>query len=182
MENTAERLKEGDGMKTNIVLIGISGVGKTTIGMAIADCLKKEFYDTDVEIEKNSGMHIKEIFQQYGEQYFRKLECEVVKELAQYDNSVIATGGGVVLKIENIKALKDKGIIVNLQAEVEDILERVKANRDRPLYQEGELQERIENLMKEREALYKCADIYINTSQRDKDDIVSEIISQLNVL
>lgn len=176
MENNEVKYIKGDFMKSNIVLIGISGVGKTTIGMELAKRLEKRFYDIDAEIEKNIGLSIHDIFKKYGEEHFRIVESRIVTEVACYDECIISTGGGIVLNPQNINALKEKGIIICLYATPEAIYERVKGNQDRPLYKNGELYEKIKDLQKERENLYKCADIYINTAQRDINDIVNEIL------
>lgn len=162
-------------MKANIVLIGFMGTGKTTIGKELARCLKKPFFDSDQEIEEMMGMSISEIFAKFGEPFFRSKENIIVKKLAEYEDCIIATGGGVVLNPANIKLLKEKGIIVCLTAQPAVIYERVKNDTNLPLLQNGDMYQAILRLMKQREGLYHCADVYIDTSDGDYDRVVEQI-------
>jgi len=100
----------------NIVLTGFMGTGKSIVGEKLAQRLGMGYIDTDQIIEEREGCEISKIFKEKGEDYFRKIETEVVKEVSSFNNCVIATGGGVVLKEENIKALRRKGIIISLSA------------------------------------------------------------------
>ncbi|MGN0494494.1 MAG: shikimate kinase [Acutalibacteraceae bacterium] len=121
--------------KKNIVLIGMPGCGKTTIGKAVAKETKKEFIDTDDEIVKNTGRSIPEIFQKYGEKKFREIESEVIKEVSARQSSVIATGGGAVLNPENVSLLKENGLIVFIDRPIDDLV----TTDDRPLSSSREL-------------------------------------------
>lgn len=163
-------------MKTNIVLIGFMGTGKTAVGKRLASILKKNFYDTDQEVEEVTGMTISELFNRCGEIRFRSEENLAIKRLAKHENSVIATGGGVILDEKNIELLSEKGIIICLTANPEIIYERVKRRNNRPLLKKGDLQERILELMEEREELYKCADFYIDTSDLDFQHVIDQIL------
>lgn len=163
-------------MKSNIVLIGFMGVGKTPIGLKLADKLKRKFVDTDKEIEVSLGLKISEIFAAEGEKYFRAKESEIIKRIAQDEGLVISTGGGAVLDPGNIEALKKKGIIFCLTASPEAIYERVKNDTDRPLLAGEEMFEKIKRILKEREGKYRCADYYIDTEAAGIDEAVAEII------
>ncbi len=163
-------------MKSNIVLIGFMGVGKTTIGKKLASRLKKIFYDSDQEIETDLGMSISEIFDRFGEAVFRVKENSVIERLAEYENSVIATGGGVVLNQNNMNLLAKKGIIVCLTAKPEIIYERVKNDQNLPLLKKGDIYQTILALLAQREKLYSCADFYIDTSYGEYPQIVEKIV------
>ena len=136
--------------KKNIVLIGMPGCGKTTIGKAVAKETEKEFIDTDDEIVRKTGMSIPEIFQKYGERKFREIESEVIKEVAALQSSVIATGGGAVLNPENVSLLKENGVIVFIDRPLDDLV----TTDDRPLSSSREL---LEKRYKERYGIYKSS-------------------------
>ncbi len=174
MRETLEKIT----MKSNIVLTGFSGTGKSSIGKRLAAFLHKDFYDSDMEIERDMGMSIPDIFQEYGEKEFRLKEKEKIREIALRKNCVISTGGGVVLDHSNMEALAADGIIVCLTARPEIILKRVKRDENRPLLQEGDQYEKILRLMKEREEYYKNADIYCDTSDLGIEEAIEKILQQ----
>lgn len=125
----------------NIVLTGFMASGKSEISKAISKITGRPCLDTDDMVEKNEGMTINEIFAKHGEEYFRKAETEAIKQAALESNAVIATGGGVVLKNENIEILRKTGVIVNLAPEFEVIEERLeKAAATRPLLQNDDIE------------------------------------------
>ncbi|NLK51159.1 MAG: shikimate kinase [Syntrophomonadaceae bacterium] len=161
-------------MKTNLILIGFMGTGKTTVGRTLARLLDKEFMDTDSEIEKVVGLKIEDIFNRYGEIRFRSEESLVVQKLARRQNQVISTGGGVVLNPENVRALKATGYLVCLQAAPEVIQSRV-SRRIRPLLRKDNSLERIKELLKERETSYRGADLYVDTSNCTQEEVVNQI-------
>ena len=115
--------------KSNIVLTGMPSCGKTSLGKRISKILGKEFLDTDVEIERQTGMAIRDIFESRGEEYFRSLETKVIKEISTKNNKIISTGGGAVLKNENVKALKHNGMVFFIDRPLKDLM----ATSDRPL-------------------------------------------------
>lgn len=166
-------------MKSNIVLIGFMGTGKTAVGKRLATLLNKDFYDTDMEIEAVTGMSITQLFNKYGEVRFRSEENLAVSRLAKIENSVIATGGGVVLDQGNMELLAENGIIICLSAKPEIIYERVKRRNNRPLLKKGDMYQTILDLMKQREELYRCADFYIDTSELVFQDIINRIMEFL---
>lgn len=158
----------------NISLCGMMGVGKTSVGIALAQKLGRAWYDTDQVIEDKFGK-ISDLFEYYGEAHFRGLETQVAKDLAQKEHVIISTGGGLVLRTENSTALKKKGYIVFLRATYETILSRVAANDQRPLIK-GNMEERVRQLMKTRYPVYEgVADFVIDTDDKSIDEVVEEI-------
>jgi len=157
------------------------GTGKTAVGTRLAQRMGREFVDTDKEIEKITGMTIRDIFHKAGEKRFRSEESLVVKRLAARKGLVIATGGGAVINQENLELLKQNGILVCLNAEPEVILQRVSKKRHtRPLLKKNVTVDDIRAMLKEREEYYQQADIHIVTSGLEPDDIVRKIIQGLN--
>lgn len=166
-------------MKSNIILIGFMGTGKTAVGKRLAALLNMEFYDTDQEVETVTGMSITQLFHKYGEVRFVSEENLAVKRLAQKKNCVIATGGGVVLNKDNLALLQENGILVSLSARPEIIHERVRRRNSRPILHKGDLLENIRKLNTEREEVYQGADIHIDTSDLELADIIDKILENL---
>ncbi len=164
--------------RLNIVLIGFMGTGKTTVGRAIAQKLNFKFVDVDDLIEKTTGMKIGEIFEKFGETRFRDLETEIVKILSKKEGLVISTGGGVVLREENLSNLKKNGILFCLSASVSTIFNRVKDCRNRPLLRVENVEQRIKELLNERIPLYKKADLLIDTEDLKIEEVADKIISE----
>ena len=163
----------------NIVLIGFMGTGKSAIGKKLAQRLRMGYLDTDELIEKREKRKIFQIFQEKGEGYFRKVETQVVKEVASRDNNVIATGGGVVLKEENVAALRKNGLIICLSADPETIWRRTANDSKRPLLEGKDPRKRIEDLLKTRKPYYQKADFTIETSKLSDEEVVERIITTL---
>lgn len=163
--------------KTNIILIGAAGVGKTTVGRALAEKQNKLFYDSDAVFESRFGS-ISEFFDRYGEAMFRVEEGKILYELSKKENAVLGVGGGAVLS-PAMSYLRQSGVIVLLTAETETIVARLKGDGSRPLLK-GDLKGRIETLKKERAPLYKkYADIVLATDNKSADETVAEIIAAL---
>src|SRR3972149_7672422 len=115
--------------KSNIVLVGFMGTGKSVVGKKLAKVLKRELVDTDKLIEKKAGKPIPDIFSENGEPYFRELESKVIEDISKKEKCIIITGGGVVLREENITNLKKNGVIICLNASPKIIYERVKHDK-----------------------------------------------------
>lgn len=160
--------------KDNIVLIGYMGAGKSTVGKALAVKKGYSFIDTDMYIEEREGMTISEIFKVKGEDYFRRLETEILTELKDtLDHAVLATGGGLPLRSENSELLKQIGTVYYLKADADTIYERVKASTDRPLLQCDNPYKRICDMLEVRNPIYeKVCDIRLKTDGCMLEDII----------
>ncbi len=166
-------------MAGNIFLVGLMGAGKTTVGKQLAKRLGKVFYDSDHEIEQRTGVNIPVIFELEGEAGFRKREAAAIEELTRMHNIVLATGGGAVLAKQNRENLSQHGLVVYLRAEVEELWQRTRNDRNRPLLQTGDPRAKLEKLYAERDPLYReIADIVIDTG----DQSVGHIVQQLETL
>ncbi len=144
----------------NIILCGFMGAGKTAVGKALAKVMNYNFIDTDELIEKEQKITIKEIFEKYGEQYFRDLEHEVCKKIADMEKTIVSTGGGVMTYQRSCDAIKKGGKVIFLDASFYVICERIGEDDTRPLFKD---KAKAENLYNERKEKYKAAsDIVIN--------------------
>jgi shikimate kinase len=156
------------------------GVGKTTIGKALAKNLALEFVDSDQEIENRTGVSIMTIFDIEGDAGFRNREVKVIVELAKRRGIVLATGGGAVLHPDNRRVLRNSGLVVYLHATVEMQLERTRNSRNRPLLNKRNRRSVIEDLMQEREPLYrKEADIVYVTDSRSPQAAARDIAGEI---
>lgn len=155
------------------------GTGKTEVGKILAQRLGLTFFDADSIIEQEQNMTITEIFRQFGEPYFRDIEADVIKRLSEKDRVVIATGGGAVLREENMKNLRKKGIIVCLMASPETILRRTSNDSSRPLLQVEDPLRKIKELLKFRRPYYENSDIMVDTEDKDPAEIVEEIMERI---
>jgi len=162
----------------NIVLIGFMGTGKTTIGKIIAKELRIPFIDTDDYIEEKLNMNIKDIFKLKGENFFRKIEAEVVSEVSRKKRHVISTGGGVILNTQNVINLKEYGTIFLLNGEVKTIISNLQGSiKDRPLLENEDWRKRVSDLLNERRKKYiESADIIITIDNKSPKKIAEEII------
>lgn len=165
-----------------IILIGFMGVGKTVIGKKLAKKLNIRWVDIDEEIEKREQKSIENIFEVYGEGYFRGLENNLLKELVNQDNIVISTGGGILKKEENYSILKNEENVVFLDANVDTIIKNLSLNKDeinrRPLLKNSiNLYKTIENLLYERYEKYiSVSNFKIDTNDKNIDEVVSQIL------
>jgi shikimate kinase len=163
----------------NIVLTGFMGTGKTEVGRILSRKLGYVLVDADTEIEKEQGITITEIFKQYGEPKFREIESNVIKRLSEIKNAVISTGGGAVLRQENMDNLRKNGVIICLTASPETILKRTGNNNDRPLLQVDNPLQKIKELLKFRRPYYEKADIMIDTENKTPLEVADEIIEKV---
>lgn len=161
----------------NIFLIGPMGAGKTTIGRQLAQILRLEFIDSDHEIERRAGADIPWIFDIEGEAGFRRRERAVIQELCRRRGVVMATGGGAILDAENRRDLAQNGVVVFLSASVDRIFDRTAKNQNRPLLVTDDPRTRIEQLLSEREPLYReIADLVVDTDRRGVHSTVNQIL------
>lgn len=159
------------------------GAGKTTVGRLLAKRLDKTFIDTDHEIEKRTGVNIPLIFELEGEAGFRARESAVIEELAQQQNIVLATGGGAVLSAQNRSNLRRNGTVIYLRAKVEDLWQRTRHDRNRPLLQTADPQAKLKELFAQRDPLYReVADIIVDSGAQSVHALVHLIEQQLKHL
>jgi shikimate kinase len=161
----------------NLVLIGMMGSGKTTVGRQIARRMHWSFYDTDSVVEDLSQMSIASIFETMGEEFFRKVERQVVGHLASHDHAVIATGGGAPCQPENWKAFQKRSLVVWLKARPESLLERLRKSQQgsRPLLKDDLSLEKISSLLSKRESFYRKAQFILDTDGLPPDRIADKI-------
>ncbi len=163
----------------NIALIGFMGTGKTSVGKKLAQDLGYSFVDTDQEVERITGLTVAEIFKKHGEIRFRSEESLALKRLLKAEGQVIATGGGIVLKPENVGLLKEQTFVVALTARPEVIYQRVETRDSRPLLKGGDLMAKIIQLMEERKDAYDFADLVVDTSELSPRMIADKIAQAL---
>lgn len=167
----------------NLVLIGFSGTGKSTIGEITAKKLGVQFADTDKLIELSENMSISRIFAEFGEKYFRQLEKDVVRECSEKKDMVIATGGGVVLDPQNMANLKSNGFIILLKAKPEIICRNIYEDKNRPLLSDSEnLMDRVNEMLKIRADYYKDNHYEIDVSDMTVEQAADEIIKSYNMM
>ena len=153
------------------------GVGKTTIGRALAERMNLEFFDSDQEIETATGADIPWIFDVEGERGFRHREAKMINLLSGRKNIVLATGGGAVLDDKSRKRLKKRGLVVYLRASIKQQIERTARDRHRPLLQNENPKQTIKDLMEVREPFYlEVADVVVDTNRRNPKSVSNEII------
>lgn len=161
----------------NIYLIGFMGTGKSTTAKEIAKSLDIKRIEMDDLIEEQQGMAITEIFEKYGEEYFRDLETELLRSFLEEDNLVVSCGGGSVLREENAALMKKSGCIVLLTGKPETIYERVKTSTNRPVLNGNMNVEYIRSLMEKRRARYEeVADFVVATDGKDGAAVGAEIL------
>lgn len=168
---------------TNIFLVGLMGAGKTTVGKLLAKHLHKTFYDSDHEIERRTGVNIPLIFDIEGEDGFRSRERIVIDDLSQKGDIVLATGGGAVLHPETRENLKSRGTVVYLRANVEELWQRTRHDRNRPLLQTDDPHTKLTQLFEQRDPLYlEVADIIMDTSKQSVQSLVHDLEEKLKHL
>jgi shikimate kinase len=165
----------------SVVLVGMMGAGKSSIGRRLATRLGVPFVDADTEIEKAAGMTIPEIFAAHGEPYFRAGETRVIARLLDSGPQVLATGGGAYMNADTREGVRQKGVSVWLKAEFDVLMRRVKrrATGDRPMLQ-GDPAQRIAHLMNERYPVYAEADVTVMSRDVAHETIVNEIIAAIS--
>jgi shikimate kinase len=164
----------------NVYLIGPMGSGKTAVGRRLATLLGKEFFDSDAEIEKRTGVDIRYIFEKEGEARFRVREREAIASLTALDNVVVATGGGAILDPENRERLSNTGTVVYLETNIDTLVRRTKSAKTRPLLMNDDPRAVLERLMTVRRPLYEStADLRIETTGRQVRAVAADICQRL---
>lgn len=177
--NTAKARRQSG----NIFLVGMMGAGKTTVGKLLAQHSGKIFFDSDEEIQQRTGVTIPHIFDVEGEAGFRQREVNVIQELVKLDNIVLATGGGVVLNEQNRDALRRNGTVVYLRSTVQDLWQRTRHDRNRPLLQTADPRAKLKILYEQRDPLYaQVADLVIPTGKQSVHSLVLQLEQELKRL
>jgi shikimate kinase len=166
------------GMRS-IVLVGMMGVGKSTIGRRLSARLRLPFVDADTEIEAAAGMSIPDIFETHGEPHFRDGEARVIARLIENGPGVLATGGGAFMREETRNRIHAKAVSIWLKADADTIMRRVKRRVDRPLLQTADPAATVGRLIAEREPIYRQANLTIWSREVPHDKIVDECIDAL---
>jgi len=166
-------------MKSNIIVTGFMGTGKSVVAKELARKLKMEYIDTDQVIEGRQGLTIADIFAGHGENIFREQENKLVKELSQKENTVVATGGGTLLSSYNARILGQTGEIVCLYADSQTIHNRVKRKNNRPLLKGKNVLSEINRLLEERKKAYNNFTIKIDTTNLSVQEVADKIITLL---
>jgi shikimate kinase len=164
-------------MAKNIVLIGFMGTGKTSVGAALAKRLGRVSHDIDAMIEADQRKKIAQLFEERGEDHFRRLEKDKIREAAALDGAVITTGGGAVMDPENVERLKKNGVMICLSASSATILKRVGRSKNRPLLKNApDPQKAIEELLARRRAQYEqAADVTVATDGKTAEQVAAQI-------
>lgn len=165
--------------KKSLVLVGLMGAGKTSIGRRLANDLNLRFTDADTEIENAARLTISEIFAQHGEDYFRAGERKVIKRLLKDGPQILATGGGAYMNEQTRKEVKTRGVSIWLKADLDLLLARVTRRDHRPLLMNGDPEIIMRRLIEERYPVYAQADITVTTREAPHEEIVGEIIDKL---
>jgi shikimate kinase len=166
--------------RRNVFLVGMMGAGKTTAGRLMARRLKREFLDTDHEIERRCGVKVPVIFEFEGEAGFRQREAAVIAELTAREDVVLATGGGAVLDEANRRHLAARGTVVYLHAPPPALYERVRQDRNRPLLATADPQARLQELYAVRDPLYReIADVVVDTGRQSVQNLARQLLARL---
>ncbi|WP_460535474.1 shikimate kinase AroK [Chitinimonas naiadis] len=170
----------GMNLPGNFFLVGLMGAGKTTIGRTLARLANKTFYDADHEIEARTGVRVPIIFEIEGEAGFRAREAEAIRELTALNDIVLATGGGAVLDPANRERLAGHGYVIYLRASVEDLYQRTRQDKNRPLLQTADPRSKLEALYAQRDPLYReLADMVVDTSRQSVSQLAQQILHDL---
>ena len=166
----------------NLILVGMMGSGKTTMGRLLARHLGKVFVDSDEEIIKRTGVTIPHIFDVEGEPGFRLREITALRNLVERDNMVLATGGGAVLDEQNRTMLQQNGIVIYLKASVHDLWQRTRHDRNRPLLQTGNPHARLTELFQQRDPLYRqVSDIIAQSGKQSAQALMLQLAEEIDV-
>ena len=163
----------------SIVLVGIMGVGKSTIGKRLSQYLDIPFVDADKEIEKAAGMEIQDIFDQFGEEAFRSGEKKVIKRLMGEGQKILATGGGAFMNEEIRADVAESGVSVWLNADLEILMKRVQRRANRPLLKTPDPEATMKALLEERNPFYAMSDVHIESRTVSRDVIAGEVVDLL---
>lgn len=164
----------------NLILVGLMGSGKTTLGRALAKHLGKTFVDSDEEIQLRTGVTIPHIFDIEGEAGFRQRETAAIRDLVERDNMVLATGGGTVLAEQSRELMQQNGIVIYLKASVHDLWQRTRHDRNRPLLQTTDPHAKLTELFQQRDPLYlQVADIVMQSGKQSAHALMLNLVDEI---
>ncbi len=163
----------------SIVLIGLMGAGKTTIGRKLADRMELPFVDSDDEVERAAGCSIADIFEIYGEPAFRDVEARVIQRIMEQGPAVVATGGGAFMNERTRDVIRAGGIAVWLKAELDVLVARTSSRTDRPLLKDQNPREKLHALIEERYPVYALADITVETGNESTEQTAKRVYAAL---
>jgi shikimate kinase len=165
----------------NLILVGMMGSGKTTMGRTLARHLGKAFVDSDEEIIKRTGVTVPHIFDVEGEAGFRQREAAAIRDLVGRDNLVLATGGGAVLEEQNRAMLQQNGIVIYLKASVHDLWQRTRHDRNRPLLQTDNPHAKLMELFHQRDPLYRqVSDIVVQSGKQSAHALMLHLADEVD--
>ena len=174
-------MSESGNAERPIVLVGMMGSGKSTVGRRLASALGRPFVDADREIESRCGVAIATIFEVEGETGFRRREAALIDELTRRSGLVLATGGGAVLFEENRARLRERALVVYLCASAVELWHRLRHDKVRPLLRTPDPRQRIAELVAQRDPLYReCAHLVVQTGRQPADKVVQEILGAID--
>jgi len=162
-----------------VVLIGMMGTGESAVGRALARRLKRPFYDTDRLIEEREGRSITAIFQSNGEDYFRQVESAVIRDVTAKPVGVVASGGGALLNEENRAALRGRGVLIWLKADLETMVQRTRGRLTRPLLNVQDQTVQMERLLAQRTPLYATAEFSVETTGKAIEEVTRMIVRRI---
>jgi shikimate kinase len=178
MQNLSSSLRKFQ--SGNLILIGMMGSGKTTMGRALAKHLNKTFIDSDEEIQLRTGVTIPHIFDVEGEVGFRVREAQVIADLMQRDNMLLATGGGAILTEQTQSLLPQNGVVIYLRTQVHDLWQRTRNDKNRPLLQTGNPYLKLTQLFEQRDPIYRqVADLIIPSGKQSVHSMMLSLISEV---
>ena len=163
-----------------VVLVGMMGAGKSTVGRHLAQRLAIPFDDADLEIERAAGCSISDIFEFHGEASFREGERRVIKRILEGPPLVISTGGGAFIDPETHKRIRAKALSIWLRADLDSVFKRVKHNANRPLLKDGDPRTILEKLMNERDPTYAKADVVVDSGDKAVEKVVDAIVAAIH--
>ena len=164
----------------NLILVGMMGSGKTTMGRTLAKHLGKDFVDSDEEIQRRTGVTIPHIFDIEGEAGFRQRESAAIRDLVERDNMVLATGGGAVLAEQNRVMLQQNGIVIYLKASVHELWQRTRHDKNRPLLQTADPHAKLTELFQQRDPLYmQAADIVMQSGKQSAHALMLHLVDEI---
>lgn len=169
------------GLNQPVVLVGLMGAGKSTVGRRLAKVIGRRFVDSDQEIELAAGCGVSDIFAIHGEQIFRDLEKRVIERLLDEKDIVLATGGGAWMQPPIRKAVGQKAVSVWLRADLDTLVERVEKRNHRPLLETGDKRAILDKLMQERYKVYKKADLVVDSGNGPHEEVVNDIVKTLKI-